>query len=75
MTAPDDPRDDAIAIIGKYVHLTEGMRAWWGKCPFHQEKGSSFTVNVATHRFYCFGCGRGGSAADFLDYMREQGKL
>lgn len=67
--------DDIIGTIGAYVVLTPGLRAWWGKCPFHAEKGSSFTVNPATKRFYCFGCGLEGTASEFLLLMMERGKL
>lgn len=36
-----------------------------GLCPFHSEKGASFTV-YPENTFYCFGCGAGGDAAEFV---------
>ena len=36
-----------------------------GLCPFHSEKGASFTV-YSENTFYCFGCGVGGDAAEFV---------
>lgn len=42
---------------------------WWAPCPFHGEKTSSFHVvekGSAGGLFKCFGCGRGGSAVDFV---------
>jgi len=37
-----------------------------GLCPLHGEKTPSFTVYKAKNSFYCFGCGVGGDAAEFL---------
>ena len=36
-----------------------------GLCPFHAEKSGSFTV-YPENSFYCFGCGAGGDAAEFV---------
>ena len=37
-----------------------------GLCPLHGEKTPSFTVYADKNSFYCFGCGAGGDAAEFL---------
>lgn len=37
-----------------------------GLCPLHGEKTPSFTVYTGKNSFYCFGCGAGGDAAEFL---------
>jgi CHC2 zinc finger len=54
------------AELGK---LTRPSRGWSrGRCPFHDSKsGVSFSVNLDTGGFYCFGCGaRGGDLVDFV---------
>jgi DNA primase len=38
-------------------------------CPFHQERTPSFTVNSEKNLFYCFGCGIGGDAVDFVSRL------
>lgn len=48
------------------------------RCPFpdHQDEHPSFTVDLQTGRFICFGCGRKGTVAELragLDQFMEQG--
>jgi DNA primase len=40
-----------------------------GCCPLHKEKTPSFSVQLSTNRFKCFGCGEGGSVIDFVSKM------
>lgn len=35
-------------------------------CPFHKDKTPSLKVYSKTNSFYCFGCGAGGSAVNFV---------
>ncbi|MDR1787253.1 MAG: DNA primase [Treponema sp.] len=62
-------RLDAVEIVSEYVQLTERSGRWWGLCPFHHEKTSSFTVNPERGMYYCFGCHKGGSLIDFVMEM------
>ena len=39
---------------------------YWARCPFHQEKSSSFHVLEAKGIYYCFGCQATGGALDFV---------
>src|SRR5262245_32122774 len=43
-----------------------------GRCPFHEEKTPSFSVNPAEKLYYCFGCGKGG---DVISFVRETENL
>jgi DNA primase len=36
-----------------------------GLCPFHKEQTPSFTVNIITDKFHCFGCGVSGNSDEF----------
>ncbi len=46
-----------------------GGDTWKARCPFHNEKTPSFTVNETRQRYKCFGCGKGG---DVFRFVMEQ---
>src|SRR4029077_4292338 len=39
-----------------------------GRCPFHDERTPSFSVNAVDKLYYCFGCGAKG---DLITFVRE----
>src|SRR5204862_4004308 len=43
-----------------------------GRCPFHDERTPSFSVNPADKLYYCFGCGAKG---DLITFGRETEQL
>ncbi len=45
---------------------------YMGRCPFHEEKTPSFSVNPVDKLYYCFGCGKGG---DLISFVRETENL
>ena len=53
-------------LISKYVQLELRGNSHVGRCPFHEEKTPSFSVNDEKGLFYCFGCKVGGNAITFL---------
>lgn len=60
-------RADLLDVIGRSVKLKKsGANNWLGLCPFHNEKGPSFTVTPNKGMYHCFGCGASGSAITFL---------
>jgi len=48
------------------VQLKKSGNNFMGLCPFHHEKSPSFSVSADKQLFYCFGCGKGGGAFQFL---------
>jgi DNA primase len=62
---------DLAQVVGEVVSLRRAGRGLTGLCPFHQEKTPSFHVDTGKGLFYCFGCGAGGGAFDFV--MRVHG--
>src|SRR5512143_1010636 len=51
---------DIVDIASLYTTLKQRGRKHVGLCPFHSEKGPSFTVDSEKQLFHCFGCGIGG---------------
>lgn len=49
----------------------QGEHEWAGKCPFHNEKTGSFTVNTQKGFWHCFGCNEHGDCFDWL--MKRKG--
>lgn len=63
-------RADLVRIIQPYAQdLKKKGASWMACCPFHQEKTPSFSVNPAKGFYKCFGCGKGGTAFNFLMEM------
>lgn len=62
-------RTPLLALIGEDVKLKRAGREHVGLCPFHAEKSGSFYVNGEKGLWVCYGCGRGGSA---IEYLRER---
>ena len=62
-------RVDLVDIVDRRVKLKKTGKNYSARCPFHDEKTPSFTVNPEKQFFYCFGCGAGGNALGFvMDY-------
>ena len=60
-------RTDMAALVGEYVRLTKRAGGnMFGLCPFHSEKTPSFSLSLDKQIYYCFGCGVGGGAINFL---------
>ena len=59
-------RADLVRIVEMHVPLKKKGANWWGNCPFHGEKTASFSVSPAKGFYKCFGCGKGGSAYNFV---------
>jgi DNA primase len=59
-------RVDLVELIGRAVPLKRSGSSYRGLCPFHQEKTPSFYVFPHSHTWVCFGCGKKGSAFDWL---------
>ena len=64
-------RTDLVDLIDARIPLKRSGSNYVCRCPFHNEKTPSFSVNRQKQFYYCFGCGAHGSAIGFLmDYDR-----
>jgi DNA primase len=59
-------RADIVEVIDRRVKLKKTGKNYSARCPFHDEKTPSFSVNPDKQFYYCFGCGAGGNALGFL---------
>jgi DNA primase len=64
---------DMVEVVSGRTPLrrSSGSR-YMGRCPFHEEKTPSFSVNPVEKLYYCFGCGKGG---DVISFVRETENL
>ncbi len=53
-------------VVGEFVTLKRRGTNLIGLCPFHNEKTPSFNVSPSKGIYKCFGCGKGGSAVNFI---------
>jgi DNA primase len=58
---------DMVEVVSARTPLrrASGTR-FTGRCPFHEEKTPSFSVNPVDKLYYCFGCGKGGDLVSFV---------
>ncbi|MFZ5655420.1 MAG: DNA primase, partial [Pseudomonadota bacterium] len=59
-------RTDIVDIVGERLELRRAGTNHKARCPFHDEKTPSFSVNQERQFYYCFGCNAGGNAIGFL---------
>ena len=59
---------DFVAVVEERTSLRRQGGRLLGRCPFHEERTPSFTVNPVKRLYHCFGCQRGG---DMIDFVRE----
>lgn len=57
---------DIVDVISESVILKKSGQNFFGLCPFHSEKTSSFSVNAGKQIFYCFGCSAGGNVLSYI---------
>lgn len=63
---------DMLAVVGGRTQLRKAGARYTGRCPFHEERTPSFSVNPVDKLYYCFGCGAGG---DVVKFVRETEQL
>src|SRR3989337_2022619 len=66
-----------VEVVPGGTSLRKAGARYSGRCPFHEERTPSFSVNPADKLYHCFGCGKGGDVITFvresenLDFARE----
>jgi DNA primase len=63
---------DMVAVVSARTQLRKTGPRYMGRCPFHEERTPSFSVNAVEKFYYCFGCGAKG---DLITFVRETEQL
>jgi DNA primase len=63
---------DIVEVVSARTQLRKAGARYKGRCPFHEERTPSFSVNPVDKLYYCFGCGAGG---DLIKFVRETEQL
>src|SRR5437763_1896468 len=63
---------DIVAVVSARTQLRKTGGRYLGRCPFHEERTPSFSVNSTDKLYYCFGCGAKG---DLITFVRETEQL
>ncbi len=58
---------DMLSLVGSRVELRRaGVNSYFGLCPFHDERSSSFHVRPDEKHYHCFGCQQSGDPFNFV---------
>ena len=57
---------DMVEVVSGRTQLRKQGARYVGRCPFHEERTASFSVNPQDKLYYCFGCGQGGDVITFV---------
>ena len=71
-----DASVDAVKVAADMVEVVSARTAlrrvsgkyYTGRCPFHEERTPSFSVDPVDKLYHCFGCGAGG---DLIKFVQE----
>src|SRR5919201_2228512 len=63
---------DIVAVVSARTPLRKAGARYVARCPFHDERTPSFSVNPTDKLYYCFGCGAKG---DLITFVRETEQL
>jgi DNA primase len=57
---------DFVAVVEERTPLRKAGARLTGRCPFHEEKTPSFSVNPVEKLYYCHGCHKGSDMIGFV---------
>jgi DNA primase len=59
---------DLVAVVEQRTQLRKTGGQMMARCPFHEERTPSFSVNPSKQLYYCHGCGAKG---DLITFVRD----
>ncbi len=57
---------DMVELVSGYTQPRRAGSRYTARCPFHDERTPSFSINAVDKLYYCFGCGAKGDAIGFV---------
>jgi DNA primase catalytic core len=57
---------DMVEHVSAYTQPRKVGSRYTARCPFHEERTPSFSINAVDRLYYCFGCGAKGDAITFV---------
>ncbi|MDE6967030.1 MAG: DNA primase, partial [Clostridia bacterium] len=64
-------KSNIIDVAQKYVDLEKKGGRYWARCPIHNEKTPSFTLDENRGTYYCFGCHASGDVFSFIQQVEH----
>lgn len=64
-------KSNIVDVAQKYVDLEKKGGRYWARCPIHNEKTPSFTLDENRGTFYCFGCHASGDVFSFIEQVEH----
>ncbi len=65
-------KTDLAALFQSFgIDLTKKGASYMGRCPFHDDKNPSLSVDPVKGLYHCFGCGESGDAIDLVRKIRN----
>jgi len=62
---------DIVTLFASFgVRLEKKGSSWMGRCPFHEDKKPSLSVDNSKGLYHCFGCGESGDVFDLVMRFR-----
>ncbi len=65
-------QDLLMVMQAKGISLKRQGKQYSGRCPFHEDKKPSLSVDPVKGLWHCFGCGAGGDVLGFLSRIEKK---
>jgi len=67
-------RVDIVALFASFgVDLTRKGKSYVGRCPWHEDRTPSLSVDREKGLYHCFGCGESGDVVELVEKMKGVG--
>ena len=59
-------------VRAKGIAVKKHGENYLARCPFHNDRNPSLSIDTRTNLFKCFGCGAAGDAVRFLELYEQK---